>query len=114
MALFFSFGQIFSELFTFYFPIVIVNRDISVRPAWLCPLVGFLCFVILVPGILLAQTEVEGEVSGVWDIDGSPYIVVDRLSVGVEDQLLIEEGVEVYVQDTISVYIHGVLNVSGS
>ncbi|MBT7618749.1 MAG: hypothetical protein HN590_15855 [Calditrichaeota bacterium] len=73
-----------------------------------------MCFVILVPGILLAQTEVEGEVSGVWDIDGSPYIVVDRLSVGVEDQLLIEEGVEVYVQDTISVYIHGVLNVSGS
>ncbi len=48
---------------------------------------------------LLAETFVSGEVSGVWDTDGSPYLVTDTLIVPGGDTLLIEPGVIVEFQD---------------
>ena len=38
-------------------------------------------FLLIIPlSKILAETEVSGEVSGVWDADGSPFIVVDSRS----------------------------------
>jgi len=43
----------------------------------------------------LCETEVRGEVSGVWDIDGAPYIITGDCIVDDEDTLVIDAGVEV-------------------
>jgi len=51
----------------------------------LCSSAGFSVFGLAILGLLLlqwnpvfAQTEVSGEVSGVWDTESSPYLIVDR------------------------------------
>jgi len=44
-------------------------------------------------GILSAQTEVEGDVYGIWDIEGSPYLVIDTLSNPEKSPFHIEPGV---------------------
>jgi hypothetical protein len=74
---------------------VIEDRKMSVCPTRLYALVGFLCFAMWVPGVLVAQTEVEGDVSGVWTIEGSPYLVVNVCTIPEDDTLRIEPGVEV-------------------
>ncbi len=43
-----------------------------------------------------AETIVSGEVSGVWNTDGSPYIVIDTLFVPEGDTLQIRPGVSVF------------------
>jgi hypothetical protein len=72
-----------------------MDRISTPFPAYLCALVGFLCFVMIVPAVLVAQTEVQGDVSGVWTVEGSPYIVLDSLIILEGEQLTIEPGVEV-------------------
>jgi len=52
-------------------------------------------FVIAVSGVSFAQTNVWGDVSGVWDISGSPYRVIDTIYVRTGDSLIVEHGVEV-------------------
>ena len=92
------------------------EREISC-PACLCALVGFLCFVMLVPGVLFAQTEVQGDVSGVWNIEGSPYIVLDSLIILEGEQLTIEPGVSVRFErriDRTLFYILGTLIAIGT
>ncbi len=51
------------------------------------------------PGIMFAETIVSGEVSGVWNVEGSPYIVIDTLFVPEGDTLQIRPGVVVEFQD---------------
>ena len=46
-------------------------------------------------GGLFAQTFVEGNVSGVWERPGSPYIATEAISLNDGDTLIIEPGVEV-------------------
>jgi len=53
-----------------------------------------LCF----PSNASAQTEVEGEVSGVWDVDGSPYIQVGAATVPEDQSLTILPGCGGYPQ----------------
>ncbi len=53
-----------------------------------------LLMVIVMSGCL-AQTNVWGDVSGVWDISGSPYIVHDTIRVATGDTLVITPGVDV-------------------
>ncbi|MDP8207959.1 MAG: right-handed parallel beta-helix repeat-containing protein [Candidatus Electryonea clarkiae] len=48
---------------------------------------------------LHAQTEVEGDVYGVWDEEGSPYLVMDTLTIPEDSTLTIEPGVTVEFQD---------------
>ncbi|MBZ0264433.1 right-handed parallel beta-helix repeat-containing protein, partial [bacterium] len=55
---------------------------------------------LLFPFLLLSfttysQTEVSGDVSGRWTIDGSPYLVTDTVVVQANDTLWIDPGVEV-------------------
>jgi hypothetical protein len=85
------------------------------RPTWLCALVRFFCFVMFVPGLLFAQTEVEGEVSGVWDVEGSPYLVMGSIIIPRDQMLTIEPGVVVSFETSRdSVYVHGEFHARGA
>ncbi|MBT3232034.1 MAG: hypothetical protein HN356_04405, partial [Calditrichaeota bacterium] len=55
-----------------------------------------LMLALLSPIILIGQTIVEGDVSGRWNIEGSPYIVADNITVPQDERLTIDPGVEVY------------------
>ena len=95
-------------------PPSISEREISVRPAWLCALVGFFCFVMLVPGLLVAQTEFAGDVSGVWDPGGNPYIQVGEANVPEEQALTILPGVEVILLPDSELSVNGRLTAVGA
>ncbi|MCF7811802.1 right-handed parallel beta-helix repeat-containing protein [bacterium] len=45
------------------------------------------------PFTTFAQTEIAGEVSGEWTVDGSPYILVDSTFITADDTLIIHPGV---------------------
>ncbi len=78
-------------------------------------LFGFVLLIILTSaGIICAQTEVAGEVSGVWDIDGSPYIATDTITVSADDELLIEPGVEVRFEEQVPFLVYGLLRAVGT
>ncbi len=67
---------------------------------------------------VLAETIVSGEVSGVWDTDGSPYLVTDTLIVPEGETLSIQAGVLVLFlnqSDTVNypLYVGGSLSAMG-
>ncbi len=62
----------------------------------------------------IAQTEVEGEVSGNWVIDDSPFIVVGNLDIEDGEELEIDPGVEIRFNGTYYFYIHGLLTAIGT
>lgn len=61
----------------------------------------------------VAQTEVEGEVSGIWDTNGSPYIIVDTAFVPQDEDLVIEPGVEVVFERLMTLTILGEFHSDG-
>lgn len=63
---------------------------------------------------LFSQTEVSGDVSGVWTSSGSPYLVVDTVYVREGDALIIEPGVTVDFQGYYRFYIYGLLQAVGT
>ena len=85
-------------------------------------LLFFLSFIILHSTFFIqrvfAQTEVGGEVWGTWNTDGSPYLVIDTLTIPEGNTLIIEPGVTVEFQDQgerrYPFYIHGTLSAIGS
>ncbi|MBT3233556.1 MAG: T9SS type A sorting domain-containing protein [Calditrichaeota bacterium] len=92
-----------------------MDRISTPFPAYLCALVGFLCFVMIVPNVLVAQTEVEGEVSGVWDVEGSPYLVMGSIIIPRDQMLTIEPGVVVSFETSRdSVYVYGEFQARGT
>lgn len=58
---------------------------------------------------LFCQTQVRGVVSGVWDINGSPYIAVDDIRIQARESLRIEPGVSVIFERGISFLVNGLL-----
>ena len=64
-------------------------------------------------GVALAETEVSGEVSGEWTVEGSPYIVVDSTWVPEGDTLILRAGVEVKFNEDQGLYVWGRLNTTG-
>ncbi|MBT7617001.1 MAG: T9SS type A sorting domain-containing protein [Calditrichaeota bacterium] len=90
------------------------DREISVRPARLYALVGFLCFVALAPEFVFAQTEIMGEVSGEWNAEGNPYIVLDSTWVPEGEVLSIGSGVVVTIEEDVPIVIFGRLEAEGS
>jgi len=61
-----------------------------------------------------AQTEVEGEVSGEWNAEGSPYIVVDSTWVPQGERLTLLEGVEVRFNEDQGLHVFGDINATGT
>ncbi len=98
------------------------NWDVSVCPTFpirgvrtfLSALVGFLCFVLLVPGLLLSQTEFEGNISGEWEAEGNPYIQVGNTVVPENEALLILPGVEVILGEEMTFTVEGIITAQGS
>ncbi|MDP8239321.1 MAG: right-handed parallel beta-helix repeat-containing protein [Candidatus Hatepunaea meridiana] len=66
-------------------------------------------FIMALPFSLVAQTEVEGEVSGVWDMEGNPYLIVGETFLPAGDTLLINPGVEIRYRTVESFWINGSL-----
>ena len=71
-----------------------------------------MCFVVFAPGLLFAQTEVDGEVSGVWTVEGSPYIILEGAVVPSNEKLRIQPGVTVIVRDLFT--INGLILAEGT
>ncbi len=63
---------------------------------------------------VLSQTEVEGEVSGVWDTDGSPYVLIGDATVSEDDSLTIEPGVEVEFGEELTLTVSGHITAQGT
>ncbi len=61
-----------------------------------------------------AQTNKQGDVSGTWDIGGSPYILIDDCTVQTGTELTIEPGVEIIIGDSISLNIYGKILANGT
>ena len=63
---------------------------------------------------LKAETEVQGRVSGLWTLQGSPYVATDALMVSRDDTLKVEPGVEVRFDGRFPFYIMGALLAEGT
>ena len=62
----------------------------------------------------VAGTTVSGNVSGVWDVPGSPYWVEGDLLISTDSALVIEPGVEVRFRGAYSFVVNGGLFASGT
>lgn len=64
---------------------------------------------------LLAQTYVsEGEVSGTWKTNESPFIIEGNLTIAPDQRLTIQPGVEVYFSGPYSLEIQGRIDAAGT
>jgi hypothetical protein len=61
-----------------------------------------------------AQTEFEGEVSGEWNTDGSPYIQVGNATVPADESLTILPGVEVFLGEDLTLTCNGHITAQGT
>jgi parallel beta-helix repeat protein len=68
--------------------------------------------ILLLPATILAGTTVYGNVSGTWDLAGSPYWVVDNCQV--TGTLTIDPGVEVLFAGYSEINVTGTLNAVGT
>jgi hypothetical protein len=59
-------------------------------------------------------TEVSGNISGNWTLEGSPYLVVNNLVLQPTDTLLIDPGVEVHFDGNYRVDIFGLFLADGN
>lgn len=69
---------------------------------------------ILLATCLQAQTEVAGQMSGVWRPHGSPYVVTENVHVAAQQHLTIQAGVTVLFYPGTSLEVHGELSVEGT
>jgi len=72
-------------------------------------LVIFVLLLLMLPVVATGQTEVEGEVSGEWTAEDSPYIVVDSTWVPNGDTLSIGAGVQILFRDGNGLTVSGLL-----
>ncbi len=78
-------------------------------------LVMFFCAWSLVfEPVTYASTNISGDVSGIWDVSGSPYIIIADVNVPTGEQLTIYPGVEVRFDGHYKFLVHGTLTAEGS
>ncbi len=77
-------------------------------------LLVILSSVILIVNSIYARTEVEGEVSGEWTVEGSPYIIVAPAVILEDDTLLIHGGVTVEFTEEGPLELNGTLIAQGT
>ncbi|MCD4795972.1 MAG: T9SS type A sorting domain-containing protein [Candidatus Cloacimonetes bacterium] len=70
--------------------------------------------VVISTQVLSAQTNVSGEVSGIWELANSPYIVVGDISIVGDSLLVIEAGVEVRFDGFYQFVAYGILSAIGT
>jgi hypothetical protein len=68
----------------------------------------------ILPFVTFAQTEFEGEVSGEWTTEGSPYIQVGEAEIPAEESLTILPGVEVILGEDLTLTCNGVITAQGT
>ncbi|MFC2150818.1 FlgD immunoglobulin-like domain containing protein, partial [Calditrichota bacterium] len=68
----------------------------------------------LIAAPLYAQYEVQGEHSGTWEIDRSPYTIVGEVTVPEDEELEIEPGVEVIFEEDMQLIVLGCLKAVGT
>ena len=61
-----------------------------------------ICALIMIYSVISAQTQVSGQVSGIWSVDNQPYEVVDNIYINNGDTLRIEGGVHIKFTDDYS------------
>lgn len=61
----------------------------------------------------IAQTEVEGEVSGEWNQEGSPYLIVGDANVPEDEELRVLPGTEIVFEEETRLFIDGTINAEG-
>jgi hypothetical protein len=74
----------------------------------------FIVIVLISAQVLIAQTNVSGEVAGIWELANSPYIVVGDISIVGDSLLVIEAGVEVKFDGFYQFTVYGVLSAIGT
>ncbi len=68
----------------------------------------------LLPQGLPAQTEVQGAVEGVWNLEGSPYLAVGSIIIQDGCRLEIQPGVEVRFNPRAFLFVYGTLVAEGN
>lgn len=63
---------------------------------------------------LFAQTEFEGDISGEWTVEGSPYVQVGEANVPEDESLTIQPGVEVILGEDMTLTCNGLLTAIGT
>lgn len=61
-----------------------------------------------------AQTIVSGNVSGIWNIGGNPYLLIDDCTVQTGTELTIEPGVEIVIGESMSLNVYGKISANGT
>ena len=72
-----------------------------------------ICGLLIVFSTTLAQTEISGEVSGEWNADGSPYIVVDSTWIAEGDSLTVLEAVTIIFEEAQGLHVFGTFTCLG-
>ena len=73
-----------------------------------------LILMLLLLGNLMSQTFVEGNVSGVWELQGNPYLLTADCVVGFGDTLIIQDGVRIDLDSLFEFRVQGVLFATGA
>nr|MBP6316143.1 T9SS type A sorting domain-containing protein [Chitinophagaceae bacterium] len=74
----------------------------------------FLVLLAVIPSALFASTNVSGNVSGTWTLAGSPYLVMNSMTVPSGATLRIQSGVEVIFQGFYNLTVNGTLIAIGT
>ncbi|NQU06080.1 MAG: T9SS type A sorting domain-containing protein [Calditrichaeota bacterium] len=70
--------------------------------------------IMLLPLSIYAQTEIEGEVSGEWTAEDSPYIVIDSTWIPEDEELRIGPGVDVLFGEGLGIDVLGSIITEGT
>lgn len=79
----------------------------------LIPVLVIVALLVGVCGPATANTPVSGPVSGTWNVAGSPYIVIDNVSVPTGQTLVVEAGVTVLVAEGMEILVDGTADFQG-
>ncbi len=74
----------------------------------------FLQCISLVTLNISAQTIVSGNISGIWNIEGSPYRLIDDCTVLTSTELTIEPGVTIDIGKSKSLHVYGKILANGT
>ncbi len=78
------------------------------------PCILLLTLLLTICGSVTAETHIGGEISGILDREGSPYVVDENLVILAEDTLIIEAGVDILFRGARAIFCHGSIIANGT